>query len=136
MARSRVDGGARLRRFLRELDKDVRDPIRQALTDVSQKMLASAQARVPVDTGTLRDELSAKVDSSGLRADVGLRGKRSRRKAFHGLFVEFGTAAHGKHPGTPARPFLHPAFEESKADGLKRVRAAVQESLRRAAAKG
>ena len=155
--KSRIDGGARLRRFLREFPNDVREPIRQALTEVSNAMLQSAKSRVSVDTGTLRDALTAKVDSQGLRAEVGIRGKRAQRKAFHGVFVEFGTRPHslkkgsrskkgrsaerlanqsgGMHPGMPARPFLHPAFEENKKDGLAKVRAAVQEAIRRAAEK-
>lgn len=31
---------------------------------------------------------------------------------FYGGMLEFGTAPHGKHPGTPAQPFARPAFDE------------------------
>lgn len=36
------------------------------------------------------------------------------KDAFYGLMVEYGTAPHGKHPGTPAQPFARPAFDETQ----------------------
>lgn len=38
---------------------------------------------------------------------------------FYGKFLEFGTAPHGNHPGTPANPFASPAFDEKKDAALK-----------------
>lgn len=74
--------------------------------------------------------------------------------AFHGLFIEFGTKAGVRgqrvnsdtggrrsrkvlrsHPGTPAKPFLAPAFEAAKSEALKRIFEQLGRAVERAAAK-
>ncbi|MCY1556766.1 hypothetical protein D9M68_935470 [compost metagenome] len=46
---------------------------------------------IPRDTGAGAEALSAFVSRDGLRAEVGLRGKRARQKFFYLRFLEFGT---------------------------------------------
>lgn len=74
---------------------------------------AVAQQLAPVDTGALRNSIG--VDVSGLSFEAG-------PTVFYGDFVEQGTAPHlipnafgwgitVHHPGTPAEPYMGPAFD-------------------------
>jgi HK97 gp10 family phage protein len=62
-------------------------------------LVAGAKVRAPVDTGFLKNSISATIDPSGLDAEVG-------PTANYGVFVELGTSR--KAP----RPYLGPALEE------------------------
>lgn len=77
------------------------------------RVSAVAQTLAPVDTGALKNSIG--VDVSGLSFEAG-------PTAFYGDFVEQGTAPHlipnafgwgitVHHPGTPAEPYLAPAFD-------------------------
>lgn len=74
--------------------------------------------------------------------------------AFYGMFIEFGTKAGVRgqrvnsntggrrsrkvlrtHPGTPAKPFLAPAFEAAKSEALNRVYTQLAKAVESAAVK-
>jgi HK97 gp10 family phage protein len=61
-------------------------------------IVAAAQAKAPVRTGTLRRSIHAVIAESGLSAQIG-------PSVEYGIFVELGSR------GRAARPFLRPAFE-------------------------
>ncbi len=105
----------KLRRKLRRMPDEATKGIKEALADLAKKIEASAKNRVPVDTGTLRDNITAKVSRDGLSARIGVQGKRASKKAYYVKFVEHGTKKQ------PAQPFLGPAFEENKRDGVKQI---------------
>lgn len=43
------------------------------------------------------------------------------RPGFYSFWLEFGTAPHGTHPGTPAQPFMRPAWDQHRVAALKSV---------------
>lgn len=43
----------------------------------------------------------------------------TKKHGWYGHFIEFGTAPTDSHPGTPAKPFVRPAFDE-KAEAAQR----------------
>jgi HK97 gp10 family phage protein len=114
---------SKLRRKLRRLPEEATKGIKTAMTELAADIERSAKSRVPVDTGTLKANISAKVSRDGLSARIGVQGKRASRKAFYGPFVEFGTVK------TPAQPFMGPAFEENKTEGVKRIGAEIDRAF-------
>lgn len=104
-----------LRRKLRRMPDEATKGIKAAMIKLAADIEASAKSRVPVDTGTLRDNITAKVSRDGLSARIGVQGKKASKKAYYGPFIEFGTVK------TPAQPFMGPAFEENKQEGIRRV---------------
>lgn len=52
------------------------------------------------------------------------------KRAWYGHLVEDGTAPHGNHPGTPARPFARPAFDETQGEVIRRVGDKMAEHIR------
>lgn len=108
-------------------------PMRRALFKASKPMRDNAQARAPMDTGTLstaiflyRDRNPKASTGAAERYIIGVRSKRQRRAsrvgrrlgrvgmnfnhvdAWYWHFVEFGTEK------MDPRPFLRPAFESHK----------------------
>ncbi|ACM26524.1 HK97 gp10 family phage protein [Rhizobium rhizogenes] len=47
-------------------------------------------------------------------------------------WLEFGTAPHGSHPGTPAQPHVFPTYRAMKPAIKKKIRAAVNRAVREA----
>lgn len=77
------------------------------------RVAAIAQQLAPVDTGALRNSIGVDVEGLGFEAGP---------TVFYGDYVEQGTAPHlipnafgwgitVHHPGTPAEPYLGPAFD-------------------------
>jgi HK97 gp10 family phage protein len=152
MARKSSIQHRRLSRLLRRLPDDVREPIKEAIAEGAQKVLLAAKEKVPKKTWTLHNAITGKLSRSGLSAEVGILTKTAKRKAYYAHFVEFGTAGYKagdkryyKSKGKvysrtvkrnvsaqPARPFLHPALEENKADIIKEIDTAVNSALQKA----
>lgn len=160
--RSGVSGVSKVRRILRDLPKAQTSEVREAIAAGGGIVLRDALGRVPRDEGDLAGELRMLLSTDGLTARVGIIGARSRKKAFHARFIEYGTQAHsldkgmrlggkGKggnmsgavaktalvdgskvHPGTPAKPFLFPALEGNMHRISRLVDAAVDRALRAA----
>lgn len=126
----RLKGGDKLLKVLRTLDKEMTEPVRQVVASAAAEVESGAKARVPVDTGELRDSIEARLRFKGLGAQVGVfrntrairtlskaliaggvavkTARKAARKvvgfAFYGHFLEFGTV------NMPAQPFLFPAW--------------------------
>ena len=127
---------SQLTQKLRRLPDAVREAAVEEIQATGIRIRDNARARVPVDSGDLRASIVKRRRERGLDAIVG-------PKLFYGLFVEFGTKAGrwrlGKrtgtsvevhqHPGTPARPFLHPAAEEERKDFPQKLARRINEAL-------
>lgn len=60
--------------------------------------------------------------------------KKARWDFTKGYWAEFGTAAHGNHPGQKARSFMNAAWEQNEESTRRRMREAVNKALQRSAA--
>lgn len=112
---------ASLKDLLKRLDqvpgKIEANIVRGALRVALKPIFEAAKADAPVgETGRLQQSVRI---SSGIKAKRGevisqvkAGGKTPNGYAFHAYMVERGTKPHGKHPGTPARPFMQNAFDE------------------------
>lgn len=76
--------------------------MREAEVAAAQLIAQRAKARVPVDTGRLRDAIHVEHDDNGAAVIAG------DAEAFYGHIVEHGGARQAAHP------FLTPAVEESR----------------------
>lgn len=79
----------------------------------------SARARVPVDTGDLKKTISLRRSKDRLSATIGPQ----KGEWWKGIFVELGTV------DKPARPFMHPAWEENKNDYLNGMKKALGKAV-------
>lgn len=86
-----------------------------ALEDAVDDVVELAKARVPVETGALRDAIHAETVGPATFSVVA-----GSTDAFYGHMVEFGTKR------TPARPFLIPAAEEGVGIAAARITAALR----------
>lgn len=137
MARSRTELDPRFRRLMQRLPDSITEDLSAEIARSAILVAADAAARVPVDTGALREAIALRTTRTS--AEVGFSPKLSRRKwkkaGWRAKFVELGTKGSPKHkiPPMAARPFLRPAFEANKQQILQRHRAAVAAVLSRAA---
>jgi hypothetical protein len=82
-----------------------------------------------VKTGKLKRSIKSKFDAKNITAKIApWKGGRPHPL---GHIVEFGTDPHpvkggGQHPGTPAIPFLFPAFENEKNRLVERIKDAIR----------
>lgn len=143
--RSRVAYGkmSKTRKLLRRLPAELTAPIKKVLEEGAAAILADAKAAAPRSSGAgphAADALSMRISRDGLRAEVGLIGKRAKKRGFYLKFHETGTAgvkdgfgAGIELPPIPPRPFLGPAFD-AHAQGIRdKVEAAITRALNRAA---
>ena len=147
--RVKIDGGARLKKKLKQIPVDSRTGVRKAIgisalqvqseavkliqrgpprTGVTVKVTKggkmhtrSAPGEPPkTDTGRLASSIFAELDDAGLSADVG-------SDIVYAKALEFGTA-----DGTlQARPWLQPTYDRLKPVIRKRILDAVQKALRK-----
>ncbi len=143
-----VKGLAELQRALDQLPAKLEaNVLRGALRAGANVVLAEAKARVPVDTGLLRDGL--KVSTRSRRGVVMAKVKATGKHAYKAVWVEFGTAAHKisakkkggslslgglfvrgvQHPGARARPFLRPALDGRAQEATVAVGNAIKKRL-------
>lgn len=137
----------KLRRILTETDSNIRGAMQDSANLLQKEIVRNA----PVDSGNLRDSITAFVAKNGLRAEVGLRGKKAKRDAFYARFIEFGSKGHkvstrkgvlsdgnntfGKSadiPAMPARPFIQPAWDAKKPDIMNRINKVITDAVRKA----
>jgi HK97 gp10 family phage protein len=101
---------------LPEIIARLQPEVDRAVQEAARSVVADAKARVPVDTGRLRDAIHIEVDVDGVYVIAG------DRKAWYGHIVEHGSVKQ------PPHPFLVPALEDNRAA----IIAAVGLALRRA----
>jgi HK97 gp10 family phage protein len=125
MAKRRTRGFDVLSRKLAKLPPAMTETLRRELNAAALRILAEAQARVPVDTGKLIEALTIKLTRNGLKVSVGVQGAPAKNRVPYYFYVEFGTNPYGKHP-VKAQPYLRPAAKLVRAE----FRARIQEALR------
>lgn len=142
--RNRISGGAKLRRYLRNLPEQIKAGVKEAVAEAAQAIYADAEPHIPEPgthpyaTGELKKKFTIRFSRDGLQAKIGSWGKRRAR---HIHLVEFGTAPHAitmpdggvvQHPGARAQPFLFPAYKANRAHSFRLVRAAVRAAMAKA----
>jgi len=125
----RVKGLADLNKLLQQLPAKLEaNVLRGALRAGAKVVMEDAKARVPVDTGQLRDGL--KISTRSRRGVVSASVKATGKHSFIAPWIEYGVAAHQitarkggwmffggmfaksvDHPGMQARPFMRPALD-------------------------
>ncbi len=146
MARkSRVTGATKLQRLLRRLPDSITAGVKQEIREAAEVVHFEALKAIPREgvnpyaTGELRSSFRVNIDKKGLRARIGSFGRNRSR---HAHLVEFGTKAGPRkavdgsmyqHPGTPAQPFLLPAYKKHARVNRDRIRAAINRALSAAA---
>jgi HK97 gp10 family phage protein len=132
--------------------------LKPAMQKAADRVLQTMKDLVPKDTGEAAAALTAFVSSSGLNAEIGLRGKRNNERYFYLRFLEYGTKGYiggkrsesrkrtptnksdgshffGKYPDIPARPahpWLRPAMQVNREFVLAEIEAAITRTLRKA----
>jgi HK97 gp10 family phage protein len=139
MIELKIEGLDELRRALLQLPKELRKgPLRSAVSAGARIVQRKAAELAPIDEGTLKKAIyrtRSREGSSSVQemAIVGVRyGKRFRRRgldAWYWRFIEFGTRK------MRARPFMRPAFEQTKPEQLEAIRKRLGAAIERAAAK-
>lgn len=132
-----VRGNREVARALRELSQQVSVPLNATSRFALQPTLKSARTKVQSldlddSTGALASSLTIKRKQSPKLAPVhqvgpdASKSKDGRRPVRYAHLLEFGTAPHYQpgrgvvHPGSKAKPFLTPAFHETKGEVVKR----------------
>ena len=139
----KIEGAKELEKKLRELGAKAEKKVyRQALRAGAKVVQAAAKAKIPVDTGTLRQNIKVRG------------GKRSRGvisvncvvgdgwyqgETFYGAFLEFGhfLGKRGLADRTwvPPVPFMRPAWDEQKDNALRIVTDKIWSGIRAEAVK-
>lgn len=120
--------------------------VKEAVGEAALNVQREARRRCPVDTGRLRSSIRPTFHDNGLAAEVGT-------DVAYAADVEYGTAPHEirpkrkkalfwkgadhpvrrvKHPGTRARPFLFPAWEQERPQFLARIKKALGDATKEA----
>ncbi|WP_442109160.1 HK97 gp10 family phage protein [Pseudomonas sp. NUPR-001] len=89
--RSRMSGDFKLRRLLHNIHRNVDNELKPAMQVAADRILGTMKSLVPKDTGDAAAALTAFVSSSGLNAEIGLRGKLNNQRYFYLRFIEYGT---------------------------------------------
>ena len=89
-------------------------------------ILARAQVLAPVDSGSMREHLGIVSHHTQHSATSGVQVADSAPGGSEhaAIFLEYGTV------NMPARPFMRPAFESTKAQALAAFEAALQANLK------
>jgi HK97 gp10 family phage protein len=156
-ARFQIQGLADLERKISELpQKLARNVMRGALRAGANTLRAEARAKVPVDSGALRQSIrvSARLRGTKATARVTAGGRARKGDAFYAHMVEFGTQAHKisanmkralvingqlvrgeiSHPGARPRPFMRPALDAKAQQAIEDVARYIRERLAKEAA--
>ena len=111
----KLKGLAELGNFLEQLPVQLEAKVLRGALRAGAKLVQPAAKmnltfRVHRRTGRLSQsdiKLSTRVSRGRVTARLKVKGP----DAWRAKFVEFATAAHGKHPGTSPQPFLRPALD-------------------------
>ncbi|MFJ9885934.1 HK97-gp10 family putative phage morphogenesis protein [Streptomyces sp. NPDC091287] len=124
MARSgitvEIQGAARLRGRLEELDDAIVQALKKAVKEAAEAVKADTQRDVAKDSGNLQEKVDIKYDDDGLTARVGWHDPED----FYAHFLEAGTRR------APAQPALGPALEAERGRYQGRLTEEVRRALR------
>ncbi len=159
---TKVHGFKEARLNIAELEEKIgRGAMRDALTKAARLVTAKAKALAPVGaTGLLKKSIRQKAITNVKRQSVtvlvgpsnNVSGQVDRfgsgniqtvRPAKYAHLVEFGTSARGVYghegwrmePGNPPKPFLRPAYEQTKAAATAKYKAELGPGIEKAARK-
>lgn len=138
--RTRIEGAAELEKVLKMLPKQITEKVlvssvRAGANIVKKEM----EARAPIGTeikkrkgrtlppGTLKKGIKTRRDKksgASVTIKVGVF-----KKGFYGQFLEFGTKE------ISAKPFLRPAWEQTKMEALEKIGQALGKNIQKAAKK-
>jgi HK97 gp10 family phage protein len=134
----RLRGLERAIRSIQDYEVAKKEVVKNIIKDTALQIQANAKQRTPVDTGNLKRSISVDIAADELSAKI-------FTDVEYAASVEFGSAPHkievknasvlsdgsnflGKevnHPGTPAQPFLFPAYEEEKNEYIDKLERAL-----------
>ena len=109
---------------LEKMDKAGDGIFKQALNEGIKPVIVALKHRVPVLTGKLRDSINiGKVRKGKTGTYSQITGPRGE---WYGKFSEFGTSKE------PARPWLRPAFDESKEEAFQTIEKVMSDGIENA----
>src|SRR4051812_25344323 len=118
-----LEGFVGLRKLLEGLPKKVANKIeRDALKKAGKVVQAAAKALAPVDSGQLKRSITVrkgKRKQKGAMSVVIFPDPAKFKKDFYAPYVEFG------HSKVAAKPFMRPAWDQTKAQALAIIAAEV-----------
>ncbi len=124
-------GAKELDRKLRKLEPKIgKKVIKGALREAAKMILKVAKQKVPVDTGALKKDLKVRAmkrKKGRYGVLIGTAAGWGKGKTFYGAYLEFGTSKR------PAKPFLRPAFDETKEAVIRRLKRRLKVGIERAA---
>lgn len=106
-----------------EIADNLADELDPVVEEAAQMVAQRAQARVPTETGRLRESIRPiKYDTCQYNVVADAVAPQAKTSLPYAIFVEYGTEAGGRGGGNaPAQPFMGPAAEESVEDFLEMV---------------
>ena len=120
-----VKGFKELQTFLDQLPAKMEaNVMRSALRAGAKVVLEEAKLQVPVRHGYLKKSLRI-----GTKSRRGTVTAEVKTKVYYAKWVEYGTAAHGKHPGATPKPFMRPALDTKSNAALLAVGEAIKKRL-------
>lgn len=135
----------KLRRILQSTDSGIRPAMQDSVNILHKEIIMN----LPRNSGNLEDLITTYVAKNGMRAEVGLRGKKAKREGFYLRFLEFGTKG-GKPrardgsvlssgsevfgtqadiPPMPARPVLQPAWDKEKPRIVGKINKVIEDAI-------
>ena len=128
-------GMNKLRRKLRHIHELVENETGEVIEEIAEDVALDMRGLTPVDTGTAVQQIDYKVGRDGLSAKIGIRTKARAKLAFYFRFLDGGTKGNPSR-NIPAMPALHireRAFDANKEAGIRKVKAAIDRTLHKAA---
>ena len=133
MISGKIEGLADVQRYLEAKKAKVEaQAIGKIVREAAKPIIASARARVPVDSGLLRKQIgfiTANDSKYPTTALIGVNyrfmGAKRGNSAYYAHIVEYG----GKTTNRAPHPFMRPAFELNKARATKHIKSAVLKLL-------
>lgn len=133
MITGKIEGLADVQQYLEAKKAKVEaQAIGKIVKEAAKPIIASARARVPVDSGLLRKQIgfiSANDSKYPTTALIGVNyrfmGAKRGNSAYYAHIVEYG----GKTIRRAPHPFMRPAFELNKTRASKHIKAAVLKLL-------
>lgn len=137
----RIKSDRGLARALNKIPSEMSREVADVVQGHAQALAVDMRARVPVDTGILRESIRVRKAGRGLFARVGsfstrkMKRQRGRFYVFYARFIEFGfTDRSGKK--VPARPFIFNAWRARRYNVKIDILEKARDVLRRNAASG
>ena len=118
MIKVRLEGIEELKKIFKQLDREVKKQIyEKAVQEGAEMVVQTAKAKVPVDTGALKESIKIIESKAGEKgsfskvgSDIAIHKRDAVTRQAHGyysFFTEYGTSR------MPARPFIRPALDEN-----------------------